>query len=172
MRLVQAGVKFVTVRAPGSGPGSKAHDWDDHAVNWDMHTAMLARLPKYDQVVSTLINDLYDRGLDKRVLLIVTGEFGRTPRLEHRDGRIGRDHYPAAMSILMAGGGIKGGTTAGATDEIGSKAVEDVFHVRHMHATILTQLGLSPEKLTYFFGGLNNSLVGVEGAQPMWKIMT
>ena len=72
----------------------------------------------------------------------------------------------------MAGGGIKGGTTVGATDEIGSKAVEDVFHVRHMHATILTQLGLSPEKLTYFFGGLNNSLVGVEGAQPMWKIMS
>ena len=59
-----------------------AYDWDDHAVNWDMRTAMLARLPQYDQVVTTLINDLFQRGLDKKVLLIVTGEFGRTPRLE------------------------------------------------------------------------------------------
>jgi hypothetical protein len=85
-RLVEAGVSFVSLRAPGSGPGSMAHDWDDHAVNWDMLTAMRARLPRYDQVVTALINDLCDRGLDKKVLLIVTGEFGRTPRLEQRDG--------------------------------------------------------------------------------------
>jgi hypothetical protein len=72
----------------------------------------------------------------------------------------------------MAGGGIKGGTTVGTTDEIGSRAVDDVFHVKHMHATVLHQLGLDPAKLTYFFGGLDNSLVGVEGAQPIWKIMS
>ena len=145
VRLVQAGVKFVTVRAPGSGPGSKAHDWDDHAVNWDMHTAMLARLPKYDQVVSTLINDLYDRGLDKRVLLIVTGEFGRTPRLEHRDGRIGRDHYPAAMSILMAGGGIKTGQVIGATDNFGTRPSAHPLDPTDILATIYRHLGIDPE---------------------------
>src|SRR4029077_17443878 len=72
-RLVEAGVRFVTVCARGGGPGTKAHDWDDHAVNWDMQGAMLARMPRYDHVVSTLINDLYERGLDQKVLLIVTG---------------------------------------------------------------------------------------------------
>jgi hypothetical protein len=112
-RLVEAGVSFVTVCDRGNGPGSAAHNWDDHAVNWDLLTAMNARLPRYDQIVTTLIQDLYDRGLNQRVLLIVTGEFGRTPRLEHKDGRIGRDHWPSAMSILVSGGGMPMGQAIG-----------------------------------------------------------
>lgn len=144
LRLVEAGVSFVSVRAPGAGPGSKAHDWDDHAVNWDMKTAMLARLPKYDHVVSTLINDIYDRGLDKKVLLIVTGEFGRTPRLEHKDGIIGRDHWPSAMSILMAGGGIPTGQVIGSTTSTGECPKDRPLDPHDILASIYTHLGIDP----------------------------
>ncbi len=145
VRLVEAGVRFVTVRAPGSGPGTKAYDWDDHAVNWDMHGAMLARLPKYDQIVSTLINDLYDRGLDRRVLLVVTGEFGRTPRLELRDGKIGRDHWPSAMSILVSGGGIRTGQVIGATDNFGARPSQRPLDPTDILATIYRHLGINPD---------------------------
>ncbi len=143
-RLIEAGVRFVTVRAPGSGPGTTAYDWDDHAVNWDLRTAMLARLPKYDRIVSTLIEDLFDRGLHKRVMLIVTGEFGRTPRLEFRDGRIGRDHWPGAMSILITGGGVRTGQVIGATDHIGSRPSERPIDPRDLLATIYRHLGINP----------------------------
>jgi len=146
-RLVEAGVSFVTLRAPGSGPGTTAYDWDDHAVNWDMRTAMLARLPKYDQVVTTLINDLYDRGLDRKVLLIVTGEFGRTPRLEFRDGKIGRDHWPSAMSILISGGGMPMGQVIGATDFQGARPSERPLDPHDILATIYHHLGINHEQM-------------------------
>lgn len=144
-RLVEAGVSFVTVRAPGSGPNTTAYDWDDHAVNWDMRIAMLARLPKYDQIVSTLIQDLYDRGLDKRVLLIVTGEFGRTPRLENKDGKIGRDHWPGAMSILLSGGGMETGRVIGATDHQGARPSERPLDPHDLLATIYRYMGIDPQ---------------------------
>lgn len=145
-RLIEAGVRFVTVRAPGTGPGSISHDWDDHAVNWDLHTAMLARLPRYDHVVTTLIEDLYARGLDQRVLLIVTGEFGRTPRLEFRDNRIGRDHYPGAMSILISGGGMPMGQVIGSTDSFGAQPRERRLDPHDLLATVYTFLGIDPNR--------------------------
>lgn len=141
-RLVEAGVSFVTVRVPGSGPNTTAYDWDDHAVNWDMNTAMLARLPQYDQVVTTLIRDLYERGLDKRVLLVVTGEFGRTPRLEYKDGKIGRDHWPGAMSILVSGGGIPTGQVIGETDHLGARPSRRPLDPHDLLATIYHHLGI------------------------------
>jgi len=141
-RLVEAGVGFVSVRVPGSSPGSKASDWDDHAVNWDMLTAMNGRLPRYDHVVSALIDDIYDRGLDRDVLLVVTGEFGRTPRLEFRDGKIGRDHYPGAMSILVAGGGIPTGQIIGETSNFGSYPVDRKLDPHDILATIYHHLGI------------------------------
>lgn len=144
-RLIESGVRFVTVRAPGGGPGTTAYDWDDHAVNWDLRGAMLARLPKYDHVVSTLIEDLFDRGLAERVLLIVTGEFGRTPRLEFKDGRIGRDHWPSAMSMLMTGGGIRTGRVIGATDRVGARPSERPIDPRDVLATLYRFLGINPE---------------------------
>ncbi len=141
-RLVESGVSFVSIRVPGSGPNSKAHDWDDHAVNWDMPTAMVARTPRYDHVVTTLIEDLFARGLDKKVLLIVTGEFGRTPRLEFKDGRIGRDHYPGAMSILVSGGNMPMGEVLGQTNRFGEHPV-DLQHDPHdILATIYKHLGI------------------------------
>ncbi|HYH67770.1 MAG TPA: DUF1501 domain-containing protein [Urbifossiella sp.] len=141
-RLVEAGVGFVSVRVPGGGPGSTASDWDDHAVNWDMLTAMKARLPLYDHVVSTLIDDVYDRGLDRDVMVVLTGEFGRTPRLEQRDGRIGRDHYPAAMSILFAGGGIPTGQVIGVTNKYGEHPTERPLDPHDVLATVYRHLGI------------------------------
>ena len=164
-RLVERGVRFVQIYSGG------AHNDD----NWDAHSDMESNhnlhAGETDKPIAGLIQDLKQRGLLKDTLIVWGGEFGRQPTAEYATGS-GRDHNSYGFTMWMAGGGIKGGISLGATDEIGSKAVEDVFHVRHMHATILTQLGLSPEKLTYFFGGLNHTLVGVEGAQPMWKIMT
>ncbi len=145
-RLIEAGVRFVSVCVRGSGPGSIAHDWDDHAVNWSLDTAMLARLPKYDQVVTTLIDDLYERGLNERVLLIVTGEFGRTPRLESSNGKIGRDHYPAAMSILISGGGMPMGQVIGSTDSIGARPRERRLDPTDLLATIYRYLGIDPKR--------------------------
>ncbi len=144
-RLVEAGLSFVTVRIPGSGPGTKAYDWDDHAVNWDMLGAMHARLPKYDHVVSTLLDDLYARGLNERVLVLVTGEFGRTPRLEQRDGRIGRDHWPSAMSIMVAGGGMKMGQVIGSTNRYGEHPKERQLDPHDFLATIYRHLGINPQ---------------------------
>ena len=141
-RLVEAGVSFVTVCDRGNGPGSTAHNWDDHAVNWDLLTAMNARLPRYDRIVTTLIQDLYDRGLSERTLLIVTGEFGRTPRLEFRDGRIGRDHWPGAMSILISGGGMPMGQVIGATDQHGAAPSDRRLDPHDLLATIYRHLGI------------------------------
>ena len=143
--------------------------------NWDAHTDMEANhnlhAGETDKPIAGLIKDLKERGLLKDTLIVWGGEFGRQPTAEYATGS-GRDHNSYGFTTWMAGGGIKGGTTVGTTDEIGSRAVDDVFHVKHMHATVLHQLGLDPAKLTYFFGGLDNSLVGVEGAQPIWKMMS
>lgn len=141
-RLVEAGVSFVSLRVPGAAPGTTASDWDDHAVNWDMLTAMKARLPRYDHVVTTLIEDLFERGLDRDVLLLVTGEFGRTPRLEQRDGRIGRDHYPGAMSILVSGGGLPMGQVIGATNRLGEYPIERRLDPHDILATVYKHLGI------------------------------
>ena len=143
-RLVEAGVRFVTFCSRGNGPDSNAHNWDDHAVNWDMTKAMHARLPAYDHVVTTLINDLYERGLDQDVLLIVTGEFGRTPRLEYRDGKVGRDHWPSAMSILISGGGMPMGQVIGSTDAIGARPSNRPLDPHDILATIYHFLGIDP----------------------------
>lgn len=141
-RLVEAGVSLVSVRIPGSGVGTTAYDWDDHAVNWDMLGAMNARLPKYDHVIATLIEDLFDRGLDKQVLVVVTGEFGRTPRLEFKDGRIGRDHHPGAMSILVSGGGMPMGQVIGATDHHAARPSQRPLDPHDILATIYKHLGI------------------------------
>ena len=103
-------------------------------------------------------------------LIVWGGEFGRQPTAEYAKGT-GRDHNSFGFTMWMAGGGIKGGTSVGQTDEIGSAAVEDRFHVKRLHATILNQLGLDPNGLSYFYGGLHQKLVGVEGAEPIRQII-
>src|SRR5713101_3735249 len=98
------------------------------------------------------------------------GEFGRQPTAEYAVGT-GRDHNAYGFTMWLAGGGIKGGVSVGETDELGSAAVKDRFHVKHLHATILHQMGLDPNRLSYFYGGLDQKLVGVEGAEPIRKII-
>ncbi len=143
-RLVEAGTGFVNVNIPSRPPESTGpwHNWDDHAVNWDMPTAMRERLPFYDRAVTALIEDVYQRGLDERVLIVLCGEFGRTPRLENKDGKVGRDHWPSAMSVLVSGGGRKRGDVIGATDSIGARPKTHRYDPHDFLATIYYYLGI------------------------------
>jgi uncharacterized protein (DUF1501 family) len=146
-RLVEAGVELVTTVFDGPLCG-RVSNWDDHPVNHHVFEALKFRAPAFDQAVATLIDDIYDRGLDKKVMVIVTGEFGRTPRIstaaDSGSGRIqpGRDHWPAANSMLFAGGGIHTGAVVGATDGRGEQVVERRFGVGDFLATVYRHLGI------------------------------
>ncbi len=163
-RLVERGVRFIQIYSGG------AHNDD----NWDAHTDMIKNHGKHagdtDKPIAGLLKDLKRRGLLDSTLVVWGGEFGRQPTAEYNQGS-GRDHNAFGFTMWLAGGGIKGGVSVGATDELGSAAVEDRFHVKHVHATVLNQLGLDPNKLSYFYGGLDQKLVGVEGAEPIGKII-
>jgi uncharacterized protein (DUF1501 family) len=117
-----------------------------------------------------LIKDLKQRGLLDETLIVWGGEFGRQPTAEYAEGT-GRDHNAYGFTMWCAGGGIKGGVSVGATDELGSAAVQDRFHVKQLHATILHQLGIDPNRLSYFYGGLDQKLVGVEEVEPIGQII-
>jgi len=103
-------------------------------------------------------------------LIVWGGEFGRQPTAEYGKGT-GRDHNSYGFTMFMAGGGIKGGVSVGKTDELGAHAIEDRFDVKNLHATILTQLGLDPNRLSFFYNGLDQKLVGVEGAEPIHQLI-
>src|SRR5262249_28521521 len=106
----------------------------------------LFRFPFYDRAVTALIEDLYARGLDRRVLLVVTGEFGRTPRISYAEGRPGRDHWPQAMSVLLSGGGLKVGHVVGATDGKGERPKERPLPPNDLWATVFRHLGIDPTR--------------------------
>ncbi len=163
-RLVERGVRFVQVYSGG------AHNDD----NWDAHSDMVSNHSKHagrtDKPIAGLIKDLKRRGLLEDTLIVWGGEFGRQPTAEYAKGT-GRDHNSYGFTVWLAGGGIKGGVSVGATDELGGAAVEDRFHVKNLHATILNQLGFDPNALSYFYGGLDQKLVGVEGAEPIEQII-
>ncbi|MFT4515772.1 MAG: hypothetical protein ACI91B_004492, partial [Planctomycetota bacterium] len=110
--------------------------------------------------------DLKQRGLLDSTIVVWGGEFGRQPTAEYAKGT-GRDHNSAGFTMWMAGGGIKKGVSIGTTDELGNEAVEKPMHVKHLHATILHQMGLDPNRLSYFHAGLAQRLVGTEGANPV-----
>ncbi len=120
-RLVERGVKWVTLVLENAVPHGceqikdGLYNWDSHSVNGHIFNDTKYKLGFLDQALSTLIADLHDRGLDKRVMLVVTGEFGRTPKIEYTNGRPGRDHWPQAMSILTSGGGTNTGIVVGST---------------------------------------------------------
>lgn len=163
-RLVERGVRFIQIYSGG------AHNDD----NWDAHTDIVANHSKHaghtDKPIAGLLQDLKRRGLLDETLVVWGGEFGRQPTAEYAEGT-GRDHNSYGFTVWLAGGGIKGGATIGATDELGAAAVEDRCHVRNLHATILNQLGFDANALTYFHGGLDQKLVGVEGAEPIAKLL-
>ncbi len=163
-RMIERGVRMVQIY---SGGAHNDDNWDAHG---DLENNHNLHAGETDKPLAALLKDLKQRDMLKDTLIVWGGEFGRQPTAEYATGS-GRDHNSYGFTMWMAGGGIKGGTSVGTTDEIGSRAVDDTFHVRHLHATILHQLGLNPNKLSYFFGGLDNKLVGVEGAQPIWKVI-
>lgn len=140
-RLVERGVRFIQLY---SGAGSK---WDSHSGIEKNHSRLCRSM---DKPVAGLLKDLKQRGLLEDTLVIWGGEFGRTPMSEKGDGR---DHNPTGFSIWMAGGGVKGGQTIGATDELGLYAIEDKMHVRDIHASILGLLGLDNMQLSYNYNG-------------------
>jgi hypothetical protein len=163
-RLVERGLRFIQVYSGG------AHNDD----NWDAHTDIVKNHSKHagdtDKPIAGLLTDLKQRGLLESTIVVWGGEFGRQPTAEYAKGT-GRDHNSYGFTMWLAGGGIKGGVSVGETDELGSSAVTDRCHVKHLHATILHQMGLDPNRLSYFYGGLDQKLVGVEGAEPIRKII-
>jgi hypothetical protein len=152
-RLVERGVRFVELLCQNLG-----HDrWDQHSKLKEGH-ADNARAT--DKPVAGLLKDLKSRGLLDETLVVWGGEFGRTPMAQGTDGR---DHNPFGFSMWLAGGGIKGGTVYGATDDYGYYAVEDKVEVHDLHATMLHLLGMDHKKLTYRFGGRDMRLTDVHG---------
>ena len=164
-RLVERGVRFVQIYAGGA---HNDDNWDAHADLFQNHNFHAGRTEK---PIAGLLQDLKRRGLFDSTLVIWGGEFGRQPTAEYAKGT-GRDHNAYGFTMWLAGGGIKGGVSVGETDELGSAAISDRLHVKNLHATVLHQLGLDPDRLTYFYGGLNQKLVGVEGAEPIRQIMS
>jgi uncharacterized protein (DUF1501 family) len=154
-RMVERGVRFVMLM---------------HA-SWDQHTYLNRDLKKNcditDGPTAALIRDLKQRGLLDSTLVLWGGEFGRTPMVEVRNSsdpeNAGRDHHPFGYSMFMAGGGMKGGTVVGKTDELGFNVVEDKVHVHDLQATILNRLGFDHTKLTYKYMGRDFRLTDVEG---------
>jgi hypothetical protein len=150
-RLVEAGARFVQCQAgfrlrPETG---RTSNWDDHSVNSDIFKAYREKLPSFDQSVSALIEDLYQRGLDRHVLFIFCGEFGRTPRIAYQDpsGRPGRDHWPRAMSVLLAGGGLKMGQVVGATNPRGEEPSRRAMDSNCLLATLYRRFGIDVHHL-------------------------
>jgi uncharacterized protein (DUF1501 family) len=141
-RLVERGVRFVQVNAGG---------WDHHG---NLERALAGKAGEIDGPAAALIKDLKQRGMLDSTLIIWGGEFGRTV-VKDRNGNDtpGRDHNGRAFSTWLAGGGVKGGTTYGATDEFGARAAENKVHVHDLHATILALLGFDHEKLTFRYNG-------------------
>jgi hypothetical protein len=156
-RLVEQGVRFVQV-------------WHGPDQPWDNHSNIFPQLRRLafdcDRPIAALIADLKQRGLLEETLVIVSGEFGRTPTVQMNDDGTsgkGRDHNPYGFSVLLAGGGIKPGMVYGATDDFGYKAVENPIDVHDLHATVLHQLGLDHQKLTYRHAGRDFRLTDVHG---------
>jgi uncharacterized protein (DUF1501 family) len=159
-RLVEAGVEIVTTELSGPLCG-RVQNWDDHAVNHHVFDALKFRAPYFDQAVAALIEDVYDRGLDKRVLVVVTGEFGRTPKITYvassgggvasaAAGTVqpGRDHWPSANSMLWAGGGLSTGQVIGSNDRRGEYVVDRRVGPQDFLATIYQHLGIDYENVT------------------------
>lgn len=152
-RLVERGIRFIELFSPRV----KADRWDQHGGLKQGHTNNSVAV---DQPIAGLIKDLKQRGLLEETIVLWGGEFGRTPSSQ---GSNGRDHNPHGYTVFLAGGGFKPGVHHGATDEFGYYAQQDKVHIHDLHATILHQLGIDHERLTYRFGGRDYRLTDVHG---------
>ncbi len=158
-RLLESGVRFLHLFDWG---------WDFHGTgpNEDIRDGLSQKMARTDKPVAALIRDLKQRGLLEDTLIIWGGEFGRTPFREGRTSKgsiLGRDHFPDAYSLFLAGGGVKGGYSHGETDELGFSVAKDKVHVHDLQATILHLLGIDHERLTYRFQGRDYRLTDVHG---------
>ena len=161
-RLAERGVRFIQVYHAG---------WDHHS---QVENGVRGQCRETDQACAALLMDLKQRGLLDETLVVWGGEFGRTPMVEASAalGRsLGRDHHPQAFTSWMAGGGVRGGAQVGQTDELGFHVVERPVHVHDLQATILHQLGIDHERLTFRLGGLDFRLTGVEEHGPVHEIL-
>jgi hypothetical protein len=158
-RLVERGVRFIELSclSHNIGGGNGPNPWDQHAGLQKGHGAMAFDV---DQPIAALIQDLRCRGLLDQTLVVWAGEFGRTPFSQGSDGR---DHNPYGFSVFLAGGGVKAGSIYGATDDLGYYAVENKCTVYDLWATVLHQLGIDHERLTYRYGGRDFRLTDVHG---------
>jgi hypothetical protein len=165
-RLAERGVRFIELSclAYNIGGGNGANPWDNHGKLKEGHEKMARQV---DAPIAALLSDLDERGLLDDTLVVWAGEFGRTPFSQGSDGR---DHNPLGYSIWLAGGGVKGGTVMGATDELGYRAVEDVASLYDLWATVLHCLGIDHEDLTFRHGGRDMRLTDVHG-HVMRKIL-
>ena len=145
-RLAEAGASVITIDALSPVPGTPIYfSWDDHsnpATGWNLEGAMRWRAPFMDQGLSALIEDIYDRGLDRKIMVVAVGEFGRTPRLASPQGVLGRDHWPGAQSALISGGGLRMGQVIGATTSKAEYPVERPLTPKDLLATIYRHLGI------------------------------
>jgi len=163
-RLVERGVRFIQIY---SGGNHNDYNWDAHS---DMVKNHSLHAGNTDKPIAGLLKDLKQKGLLDSTIVIWGGEFGRQPTAEYAQGT-GRDHNAYGFTMWCAGGGIPGGISIGSTDELGNFAVENRLHVKNLHATVLHHMGLDPNKLSYFYGGLDQRLVGVEGAEPIKQLI-
>ncbi len=158
-RLAERGVRFIQLYHRG---------WDHHG---DLVRYMNTCCQLTDKPAWALVTDLKQRGMLEETLVVWTGEFGRTPMFQGKGRQAGRDHHIKGFSLWMAGGGIRGGVTYGATDDLGYHAVDGVTHVRDLHATMLHCLGIDHRRLQYKFQGLDLRLTGVEEAHVIKPIL-
>jgi uncharacterized protein (DUF1501 family) len=156
-RLAEKGVRFIQLYHK---------DWDHHG---DIKEGIRLKSLEIDRACMALITDLKQRGMLDDTLIVWAGEFGRTPMSQ---GGSGRDHHNKAMSVWLAGAGVRGGMVHGATDDLGYAAIENVTTVHDLHATMLHQLGVAHESFTYKFQGLDAKLTGVEPSQVIKSILT
>jgi uncharacterized protein (DUF1501 family) len=155
-RLAERGVRFIQLYHK---------DWDHHS---GVKEGVEQKANEIDRPCMALINDLKQRGMLQDTLIVWAGEFGRTPMSQ---GSNGRDHHNKAMTVWLAGAGIKGGLVYGATDELGYGVVENLTTVHDLHATMLQQLGIDHNAFSFKFQGLNAKLSGVEGAKVITDIL-
>jgi len=154
-RLAEKGVRFIQLYHK---------DWDHHG---DIKNGVTLKAKEIDRACMALITDLKRRGMLDDTLIVWAGEFGRTPMSQGN----GRDHHNKAMTVWLAGAGVRGGMVHGASDELGYAAIENITTVHDLHATMLHQLGINHEAFTYKFQGLDAKLTGVEGAQVIKSIL-
>jgi uncharacterized protein (DUF1501 family) len=158
-RLAEAGTAVINIDATAPNDTTQHFSWDDHASAFHLDYAQRERLPQMDQALTALIDDLHDRGLERQVLIIACGEFGRTPRVSHAPTNfsnqigLGRDHWPHAFSAFISGGGLRMGQVVGQTNSKSEYPQHDPVTPQDLLATVYRHLGIDPEQTFNDFAG-------------------